>query len=85
MGSDANNREAYDDEKPRHRVYLDAFYIDKYEVTNALYKRLMEATGRAAPAFWNEAKFNGASQPVGGEALADGGGVGEGGARAGRA
>ena len=27
--------EEYDDEKPRHQVYLDAFYIDKYEVTTA--------------------------------------------------
>ncbi len=26
------------DEKPRRRVYLDGFYIDKYEVTNALFR-----------------------------------------------
>src|SRR5262245_1611066 len=25
------------DQAPRHQAYLDAFYIDKYEVTNALY------------------------------------------------
>jgi formylglycine-generating enzyme required for sulfatase activity len=30
--------------KARHRVYLDAFSIDKYETTNALYKRFMGAT-----------------------------------------
>lgn len=34
------------DEKPRRRVYLDAFQIDKYEVTNALYRRFMDGTGR---------------------------------------
>ena len=28
----------YDDEKPRRRVYLDGFYIDKYEVTNARFR-----------------------------------------------
>jgi len=34
MGSD----NGMDDEKPAHTVYLDAFYIDKYEFTVALYQ-----------------------------------------------
>ena len=34
MGSNDEN----DDAKPVHTVYLDAFYIDKYEIINALYK-----------------------------------------------
>ena len=32
-----------DDEKPVHTVYLDAFYMDVYEVTNAQYKKFIDA------------------------------------------
>lgn len=38
MGSD----KGYSDEMPVHKVYLDDFYIDKYEVTNALYKKCVD-------------------------------------------
>jgi formylglycine-generating enzyme required for sulfatase activity len=31
------------DEKPYHRAYLDKYYIDKYEVTNAEYRRCVAA------------------------------------------
>lgn len=34
---------AYSEERPMHTVNLDAFYIDKYEVTNAQYKKFLEA------------------------------------------
>jgi formylglycine-generating enzyme required for sulfatase activity len=60
MGSDHGDA----DEKPRRRVYLDAFRIDKYEVTNALYRRFMDASGRAAPQYWNDSKWNEPNQPV---------------------
>ena len=43
MGSRSNDNNAEDDEKPRHIVYVDAFYIDKYEVTNAQYKKFVDA------------------------------------------
>ena len=33
------------DEIPKHRVFLDAFYIDKYEVTNARFQQFVQATG----------------------------------------
>ena len=48
MGS--NNGDS--DEKPMHTVYLDAFYIDKYEVTVGEYKQFVQATGHRAPN-WN--------------------------------
>ena len=39
MGS--NN--GFSNERPVHTVYVDAFYMDKYEVTNAEYKRFVDA------------------------------------------
>ena len=35
--------DGYSDERPVHAVYLDAFYMDKYEVTNAQFKKFVEA------------------------------------------
>ncbi|MEJ5224833.1 MAG: formylglycine-generating enzyme family protein [Anaerolineales bacterium] len=42
-GSFLMGSEATLDEQPVHEVYLDTFYIDKYEVTNALYKVCVDA------------------------------------------
>ena len=41
MGSD--DPEADNDEQPVHTVYVDAFYMDKYEVTNAQYQKFVLA------------------------------------------
>lgn len=38
-------RELFKHEQPQHTVYLDAFYIDKYEVTNAQFEKFVNATG----------------------------------------
>lgn len=45
MGSDKHAP----DEKPAHRVYLDAYYIGKYEVTNEEYHRFWQETGSHTP------------------------------------
>ena len=39
----SNDAEAEDDEQPVRKIYLDAFYIDRYEVTNAQYKQFIDA------------------------------------------
>ncbi len=49
MGS--NNGDS--DEKPVHTVYVDAFYMDIYEVTVGQYKRFVRETGHRAPN-WND-------------------------------
>ena len=43
MGSPAD--EGGSEEHPQHKVYLDAFYIDKCEVTNAQFEKFVDATG----------------------------------------
>jgi formylglycine-generating enzyme required for sulfatase activity len=40
----------WDDEAPRHHVYLEGFWIDKAEVTNAQYRRCVEAGACQPPA-----------------------------------
>jgi formylglycine-generating enzyme required for sulfatase activity/tRNA A-37 threonylcarbamoyl transferase component Bud32 len=48
MGSDDSDPDAYSNEKPQHEVYLDAFWIDRTEVTNGQYRRCV-ADGACNP------------------------------------
>jgi formylglycine-generating enzyme required for sulfatase activity len=45
MGNTDADAKAADDEKPRHAVYLDAYWIDRTEVTNARYIQFLNALG----------------------------------------
>lgn len=40
------------DERPQHRVRIDAFYMDTFEVTVARYEKFLDATGHVRPDFW---------------------------------
>ena len=50
-----------DDEKPVRTVYVDAFYIDKYAVTNQQYKEFLDAN----PEWWKETSIIGLGDYVG--------------------
>ena len=61
MGSNTGG----EDQKPVHTVYVDAFYMDIYEVTNAQYQKFVEATGHWKPdEFYDKPRFNQPNQPV---------------------
>lgn len=48
----------YKDQHPEHKVHLDAFYIDQYEVTNREYKKFIDATQfPELPGHWEKGTF----------------------------
>ena len=51
MGSETGQ----DDERPIHRIELDAFYIDKYEVTVSHYGHFLHAQSPDRPFLWKQA------------------------------
>jgi formylglycine-generating enzyme required for sulfatase activity len=68
MGSDNRDAEAAPDEKPQHPVYVDAFWIDRNEITNALYARCVEAGKCSLPVMPGERFYEKLNQPVQGVA-----------------
>jgi formylglycine-generating enzyme required for sulfatase activity len=69
MGDDNHNP----DEKPAHKVTLPDFYIDKFEVTNAQYKKFCDAVHRPYPSnpWWDGKYFSNPNMPVVGVAWSD--------------
>ncbi len=56
----------FDAEKPKRRLWLKAYYIDRHEVTNKEYAKFVEATGYRKPAHWEKTGYekNQADTPV---------------------
>ena len=60
MGSETGQ----ENERPVHRVWVDAFELAECQVTNAEYAKFLAATKHRAPLHWNDANFSQAEQPV---------------------
>lgn len=60
MGCDTGR----DDEKPAHRVWVDAFELAAYQTTNEEYARFLEDTRHAIPPLWDDPNFKDPQQPV---------------------
>ena len=60
MGSETGR----DEERPVHRVYVDAFEMASLQVRNRDYAAFLTATGHAPPKHWRDADLNQPEQPV---------------------
>lgn len=60
MGSECGQ----DNERPVHRVHLDAFALAKVQVTNQDYRAFLGAAGSLPPPFWNDERLSDPRHPV---------------------
>ena len=64
MGSDPS-QPAQDNERPTHRVWIDAFELAACQVTNADYAKFLSGgTGHPKPLHWDDPNFSHPEQPV---------------------
>lgn len=56
--------EGQEDERPVHRVWVDAFEMAVFQVRNRDFAVFMEASGHPAPPHWKDPDFNHPDQPV---------------------
>ncbi len=61
MGTDGGFWQANADERPRHKVHVDAFYLDKHQVTVKQFQAFCGETGRGMP---EQPEWNKADHPV---------------------
>jgi formylglycine-generating enzyme required for sulfatase activity len=64
MGSTDDDPDLRTAETPQHAVYLDAFWIDRTEVTNAQYHKCIEAEACAPRGTCDASRFDDPSQPA---------------------
>jgi formylglycine-generating enzyme required for sulfatase activity len=60
MGSDTGQ----DNERPVHRVWIDAFQLSAHQVTNADYAIYLSSEGKLQPPFFHDPAFSHTRQPV---------------------
>jgi formylglycine-generating enzyme required for sulfatase activity len=60
MGADTH----YTWESPRHRVFVDSFWVAQTAVTRSEYCKFLDATGHPQPRDWNDSLFGDPHQPV---------------------
>ena len=60
MGSETGQ----DNERPLHRVWVDAFYLAAHQVTNHEYSRFVRATTAQPTPLWHDPNFSNPYQPV---------------------
>jgi formylglycine-generating enzyme len=60
MGSETGQ----DNERPAHRVWVDAFCLAECQVTNWEYALFLQASGMEAPTLWDDPNFSQPEQPV---------------------
>lgn len=58
MGSDSAG------ESPRHKVWIDTFYMDRHEVTNREYLAFVRATGHPRPAYYEDTPLQQPDHPI---------------------
>jgi sulfatase modifying factor 1 len=66
MGTPISNRDGGRDEYPQRTIFLNAFYLDVYEVTNERYLMFIKATGHRVPENQRDTKltvWNGSTVP----------------------
>ena len=62
MGSDSGQ----DNERPVHRVWVDAVFLGSCQVMNREYELFLRSTQHSQPPFWADPNFNNPGQPVAG-------------------
>ncbi len=64
LGTDSKTDMTFGTEADTRTVFVEAFYIDKYEVTNRQYAKFLSETEHRIPKFWEDPRLNAPDQPV---------------------